>query len=259
MPNITPISKEKHKNKSWTKYASYQFAAKDILAPLVGAEVAKAVLAFPMAFMKQQTNFTLVAVLSLTPGQNMFVAPNGQWLGSYVPSAYRGYPFRLAKAEGNEDLILCVDEDSGLINDDPNAGEPFFDESGETSKQVKDILNFLGQIEQSRTVTQLAVASLDEAGVITEWNLKVKVGEEEKPVAGLYTIDEAKLNNLEDDQFLRLRKTGGLPIAYGQLLSMGNVVVFERLAKIHEQMGKQQQQPAPDFGINLGDDDTFHF
>lgn len=258
MPKLIPISKETHSGKSWTRFDSYQFAAKDNIAPLVGAEVAKAVLAFPMAFIKQQDNFVLVAVLSLTPGQNMFVAPNGQWLGGYVPSAYRGYPFRLAKAEGNDDLILCVDEDSGLINNDPNTGEPFFDESGETSKQVKDILNFLGQIEQNRTVTQLAVVSLAEAGVITEWNLKIKDGDQEKPVAGLYMIDEAKLNNLEDDQFLRLRKTGALPIAYGQLLSMGNIVVFERLAKLHQQMS-QQQAPPQDVGINLEDDDTFHF
>lgn len=212
MPKLIPISKEIHADKSWIRYSSYQFAAKDNLAPLVGAEVSKAVLSFPMAFIKQQDNFTLVAVLSLTPGRNMFVAPNGQWLGGYVPSAYRGFPFRLAKAEDRDDLILCVDEDSGLINDDPNAGEPFFDEQGQLAKPVKDVMDFLSQIEQNRTVTDLAVASLAEAEVITEWNLKVKVGEEEKPVTGLYMVDEAKLNSLEDAQFLHLRKTGGLPI-----------------------------------------------
>lgn len=256
MPKLIPISKETHVDKSWTRFKSYQFAAKDNLAPLVGAEVVKAVLAFPMAFIKQGNNFKLVVLLSLTPGQNMFVAPNGQWLGGYVPSALRGYPFRLARAEGRDDLILCVDEDSGLISD--TEGEPFFDEQGQLAKPVKDVMDFLSQIEQNRIVTQQAVSALAEARVITEWNLKVKVGEEEKPVTGLYMIDEAKLNNLEDEQFLKLRKTGALPIAYAQLLSMGNIQIFERLAKLHQQIG-QQQAPPQDVGINLEDDDTFHF
>jgi hypothetical protein len=69
-----------------------------------------------MAFIKQQDNFVLVGLLSLTPGQNVFVAQDGRWLGAYVASVFRGYPFRLARAEGRDDLILCIDEDSGLIS-----------------------------------------------------------------------------------------------------------------------------------------------
>ncbi len=240
MPKLSAITKDTHANKSWTRFQSYQFAAQDNLAPLVSAELAKSIQNFPIAFIKQQDSFTLVAVLSLTPGQNMFVAPNGQWLGGYVPSVFRGYPFRLAKAEGRDDLILCVDEDSGLIHDDPNMGEPFFDENGEISKPVKDVLNFLQQIEKNRAVTHVAVSSLANAGLITEWNLKVKDGDQEKPVTGLYMIDEAKLNSLDDAEFLKLRKSGSLPIAYGQLFSMGNIQIFERLAKLQ---GQKQQEP----------------
>jgi hypothetical protein len=47
-----------------------------------------------MAFVKQQDSFFLIALLSLTPKTNLFVAPDGRWLGGYVPSYFRGYPFQ---------------------------------------------------------------------------------------------------------------------------------------------------------------------
>jgi hypothetical protein len=254
MPHLSAISKETHIDKSWTRFTSYNFAARSNLVLLVGAEAAKACHAFPMAFVKEQNRFSLVAVLSPAPGTNMFVASDGRWLGGYVPSAFRGYPFRLAKAEGKEQLVLCVDEDSGLIRDDKTA-EPFFDDQGRLSKPMQDILDFLARIEENRVLTGRAVAALADAGVIAQWLLKIKDGDREQPVKGLYKIDEAKLNSLADDLFLKLRKAGSLPIAYAQLLSMDNMQVFEKLAKTQEQM----KNNVPDVGSFLGDDDVISF
>jgi hypothetical protein len=244
MSNLTAISKENHAHKSWTRFTSYQFAAKDNLVPLVAAEIAQSVLNFPMGFIKQQDRFVLVGMLSIIPGQNMFVGPDGRWLGGYVPAAFRGYPFRLARSEKGNELILCVDESSGLIQEKANQAEPFFDENGEISEQVQGILDFLSQIETSRSLTEKAVASLADAKVLTEWNLKIKEGEQEQPVTGLYRVDEAKLNAVDDQTFLALRKSSALPLVYAQLLSMANIQLFEKLAKVHEQMAaKQSTQP----------------
>ena len=114
---------------------------------------------------------------------------------------------------------------------------------------MKDILNFLNQVEQNKAATNVA-------GVITEWPLKIKDGDQEKPVTALYRIDEAKLNSLADEQFLKIRKAGALPIAYAQLLSMGNIQIFEKLAKVQE----QSVVKTPDFGsFLLGDDDVISF
>jgi hypothetical protein len=256
MTQIKPITKQSHAGKSWTRYSSYKFAAKSSIAPLVGAEIAKAISTFPMAFINLQDRFQLVAVLSFSSGTNLFVAQNGKWLRGYVPSVFRSYPFMLAKAEGKENLILCVDEDSGLLNEDKNAGNPFFDDQGQLAKPVKDILDFLSQIEKNKTHTNQAVAALAEAGVITEWSLKVTHGDKEKPVTGLYRIDETKLNSLDDAQFNKLRKAGSLPIAYAQLLSMGNIQVFEKLAKMQKPAAAAQ---TPDVGPFLGDDDVISF
>ncbi|MFO7885374.1 MAG: SapC family protein [Desulfobacteraceae bacterium] len=255
MPQLSAITKQSHADKSWTRFSSYSFATKSSIASLVGAEIAKAVTGgLPLAFVKEQDRFFLAAVLSLTPGTNLFVARNGKWLGEYIPSVFRSYPFMLGKAEGNDNPILCVDEDSGLVKDDKSA-EPFFDDQGELSKSIQDILNFLSQIEKNKRQTVRAVSALAETGVITEWLLKIKQGDQEKPVTGLYRIDEAKLNFLEDEKLLKIRKAGALPIAYAQILSMGNIQNFAQLAKAHEQLKK----PGPGIQPILGDDDMISF
>jgi hypothetical protein len=86
--------------------------------------------------------------------------------------------------------------------------------------------------------------------------LKIKDGDQEKPITGLYRVDEAKLNTLADESFLKLRKAGSLPIAYGQLLSMGNIQIFEKLSTMH-QAGAAAEPP--DFNTFLGNDDVISF
>jgi hypothetical protein len=162
--------------------------------------------------------------------------------------------------KGHDNPVLCVDEDSGLVHNDQTAGELFFDDNDEVSKPVKEILDFLNQVEQNRAATNVAVAALEEAGVLADWLLKIKDGEQEKPVTGLYRIDEAGLNALEDEAFLKIRKAGALLIAYAQLMSMGNMQNLAQLAKAQEQM-KQAQTKQKNLDIQpvFGDDDMISF
>ena len=258
MSSYIPVTPETHSDKSWTGFERYHFAVNDQFVPIISAELNKAVQHFPLAFCKHNAQYVLVSVQSLFPGQNMMIATDGRWFGEYVPAFYRSYPFRLARSEGHENLILCVDEESGLVHEDVSFGKRFFNEHNEITESVKNVLNFLTQIEQSKSATDLAVSALADAGLITEWNLKVRMGEEEKPVIGLYMVDEPKLNSIDDQTFLHLRKTGALPIAYAQLFSMNNIQMFDKLIKLKEQMDKQQEE-VPDAGLYFSDDDTFKF
>jgi hypothetical protein len=254
MTQLVAVAPETFRNKYWKRFASYEFAAKDSVAPLVAAEIAGASRTMPVAFLKQNDRFILAGMLSLTPGRNLYVGPRGQWLGAYVPSCFRGHPFRLAKAEDREDLILCIDQDAGLISDQP--GEPFFDDQDQVAEPVKAILNFLSQVQQNWGPTNRAVDALADAGLICEWPLKIKTPEGEQPVTGLYMIDETKLNQMADDAFLAVRSAGALPIAYAQLLSMANIQVLSRLADVHA----QQQAPANNSVTGVfGDDDILTF
>jgi len=255
MRTLSPVSPEIHTNKYWQRYTSYAFAKADPIAPLVAEEIPRAALAMPMAFVRHQDRYILAGVLSPTPGENYFVDPNsGRWLGAYVPAHFRGYPFSLSRQEGQTKMILCVDESSGLISD--TTGEPFFDKNGALSKPVQDVLDFLTKIEKNRTATDLAVAALADAGLITPWQLKLKLGGQEIEVPGLYRTDEAGLNQADDETFIKLRKTGSLPMAYAQLLSMANIRFLHKLA---EMRGQAEKTPRVDLDKLLGEDDIFKF
>src|ERR1700740_908619 len=130
MPDIVPISRERHAGKNWRRAANHAFAATEAVVPLVGTELANAALAMPIAFTRQEGRHIAIGLLSLTPGRNLFVGPDGRWLGPYVPAAFRSYPFRLIRKEGTEEWVLCIDEDSKLLAAGAG-GEPIFDAQGD--------------------------------------------------------------------------------------------------------------------------------
>ena len=260
MPKFAAVSRERHAQKKWRRYESYAFAAADALAPIVGAELARAALSMPCAFLEQSGRYTLVAVLSPIPGRNMFVGPGGRWLGSYVPSWLRAYPFRVVTEPGTDKFVLYVDEESGLVVERDVAGEDFFDAEGNPSPSLKPVFEFLCAVERSRRVTDLAVAALAEAGVIRPWPIKLKT--EQGEVSRLHRIDGAALNALPDDAFLKLRKASALVLADAQMLSAGQLGIFEHLARLQPQLTPPPAAALPeslDSFFQMSGDDTIRF
>jgi hypothetical protein len=239
MPDIVAVTKARHGDKSWQGFSSFSFASSYRFAPLFAAELPRAVLSLPMAFIKRENRFVLCGILSMGATGNCFVAPDGKWLGGYIPSVFRSFPFRLAKVEGQTNLVLCVDEDSGLIVDDKGVGQPFFDDAGNISKPLQEVIDFLNAIEKNRKITEDAVSALSRAGVIAPWHLEI----DEKSIGGLYRIDETRLQKVEDAMFNQLRKTRALPLAYGQLFSMGNMAVLKKLDAMRANMASTEEQP----------------
>jgi len=240
MTELAAITTERHGKKVWKKVTDYAFAGSETVIPLVGAELGKAALAMPIGFIKQDAGYQLVAITSLQPGTNLYVAPDGEWLGTYIPAVLRTYPFKLAQQEGSDESILCINEASALVVDSEEDGNAFFDDQDKPAQGIKDILSILLKVEVSRTATQGAVNALADAGLITPWALNLKQGEEVVPVKGLFHVDEPALNKLDDEGFLTLRKAGGLAFAYAQLLSMERIDLLERLGKLRGQILAQQ-------------------
>lgn len=218
MVSIVPVDRGRHIGKGWRSSQGYAFAATQALVPLVGAEFANAAVVMPISFVQHDGRYVPVGVTSPIQGRNFFVAPNGHWLGNYVPAALRSYPFRLGHAEDGGQVMLCIDEDSGLVVDTSATGATkFFEEDGSPSAAMEATFGFLQEVEQNRVVTDLAVASLTEAGVIQPWPLQVMDGNQQVAVNGLYRIDAEALAALDDETFLVLRKSSALALAHAQL------------------------------------------
>lgn len=241
MTNFVPVNQAQHAGKAWRRPGGFAHAAAEAAAPLVGEEFAKAAVAMPIAFVAQAGRYQPVALMSPIPGRNLFIGPAGQWLGGYVPAVLRFYPFRLARANEAEKTILFVDQDSGLVVDADGAAESFFDADGNPSPATKSVLDSLTKIERSRMATDRAVAALADAGVIQPWPLKVMADGKATPTNGLFRIDAAALNALDDEAFLKLRKSSALPLAYMQLLSMGRLALFDQLIRRQQQLAPRQE------------------
>ena len=238
MAIFSPVTRDRHAAKMWLRPVGFAAAAGNAVVPVVGGELSRLALAMPVAFIEQSGGYQLVAALSLTPGRNLFVAPDGRWLGGYIPAWCRGYPFRLLQPQGDGEAVLCVADEAPLAGDGEGKGEDFFDPDGAVSQALRPIVDLLLESERSRKATETAVSALAEAGVIQPWPITVKTAEGEKAIAGLHRIDEAALNALADDSFVKLRRASALPIAYAQLLSMGQLGVFAELEKLHAQMAR---------------------
>jgi len=110
------------------------------------------------------------------------------------------------------------------------------------------------------------VDALQAAELIQPWPRNLQQGENTVPVEGFHRIDEAALNALPDEAFLALRKTGALPLAYAQLLSMNQLGKLQQAvgvqAKMREQLLAQaasQTSVGTDFDFLLSEDATFKF
>ena len=240
MTEFTAVAPESHAKKAWKNTPDYAFAAADTVIPLVAAELSKVIPWMPTGFIKQEVGYELVGITSLQVGMNLYVAPDGQWMGAHIPAVLRTYPFRLAHQESPDKPILCINEASGLVVESTEDGNAFFDDQNQPTQGIKDILNLLSVVEANLAVTQRGVNALDDAGLITPWALNLKQGEEVVPVTWLFHVDEEALIKLDDDDFLALRKAGGLTVAYAQLLSINQLTVLARLGELRGQILETQ-------------------
>lgn len=266
MPAFQPVSQQRHASKRWQRYTDYAFAAKELAVPLVAGEVAKVALAMPIVFIEEAGRKHPMALLGLAPGRNLFVAPNGRWVGGYVPAFFRGYPFALAKAPDGE-YVLCVAEDSGLVTDGPE-GELFFGEEGKPVPAVNDVMKFLQQVEHSRQGARKATECLEKHGLLHAWPIMLKTPERERPIPGLFKVDEAALNALSADALHELQKTGALPLAFCQLLSMQHLPMLGKLAEVQvkaaQKLAAQQAKaasisPGRDLDLEFLNSETINF
>lgn len=229
MANIQPVTFTAHGNKRWQRFSSYAFAAQTTMAPLMLTEVRDAASAFPIGFVKHGGNCFPVAILGLDENVNLFVNDQGEWIGAYVPGAFRVWPFSLVYTERG-DKLLCVDEDSGLVSDGPD-GERFFEEDETPSKVLQEVTSFIARFSQDRDPSLAACAALEAAGVLQPWSAVVRIEDRQWTMDGFMRIDENALNNLRTSTLASLHKAGALALAYSQLHSVAQLAFLGRLAE----------------------------
>ena len=291
---ITPISSKTFKHKRFKRYDSYAFAAKDVVVPLVMRELVRASVAMPIAFARIEDCLVPVAIQGFEGSGNLFVTTDGRWIGRYVPSVYRGYPFSLAN-DGQGRELLCFDDSSGLLVEE--GGEPFFTDGGKPTRGLNDVLNFLTQVASNRRLTEKVCALLHEQGLLEPWPIKFEERQQEQTggqqahvpfepqqlaeeptqeilperpekaftyqLSEMFRVNETAFAQLGKDEVHALHQAGALAVIYCQLMSIQHLPAMVKLAQAHRSAQQKAALPKNEAGeldlSFLADDTTISF
>jgi len=225
---LQALSRETHQNlRLRTPPEHWSFARGRMIAGLVAPELTEVIKSMPMAFTVQGEQANLVALMGLGQ-QNLFVGPQGQWLGPYIPAVLRAWPFALMKQ--GEQRVVAIDADSDAVS--PEEGELLFTESGEPGERLRRTVQFLQSFSDQEIVMGRAVEAIRKAGLLVPWELTVNPREGASVnLTGLYQVDRKAFEALDDEGFLSLRRAGALPVVYAHVFSQRNVSVLEQLAR----------------------------
>lgn len=239
MQNFVPLQSSNPSHHAYMPPRGYPAAKGQALAVIGRAELARAVPALPLGFQRVGDGVALVAVLGLTAERNLFVTEDNRWAGGYVPAVFRAWPFALgATPEGK--TLLCMDETAG-VTAGTEGSRALFDEAGQPTPFIKDLLSFLSQVQADLTATRAACGVLDAHGLLTDWQITVKAGDRTIPLQGLLKVDEAALNQADAATLAAVRDGGALALAYGQLFSMVHLAMLGKLAEAHAQAAEKMR------------------
>lgn len=237
MPKFKPLNTKEDSCSGWKKFDSYKHLSSKTAVMLSISELPSASESYPFAFAKiNEKEYILVALLGLFENENLFVNKEGKWLSLYTPAHFRSYPFSLAKTHSdNNKQVLCFDMDSMLYKENPDTKkgeERFFSNDGKLVDKVENTVKFLQKLTKDTLITQKAVDKLASYNLFSPFTFKLDFIEEQKPLKGLYRIDEEKLNSLKSEDLKDLQESNALLIAYSQLFSQSRSNTLKKLYDI---------------------------
>ena len=183
---------------------------------------------FPLVFVSTDENksFSPVAVLGVAATENLFIE-NGIWdANAYLPAYARRYPFCMARVTldtvEQADRLVCVEKT--FLND---KGETMFDGDGKSLPRWQPIERLLNDYEADLERTRDMCSILADYSLLEPFTMQATLKDGgPMNLAGMYRIEEKKLEFLNAAQHRNLLKKGVMGRIYTHLLSLDN---FARL------------------------------
>lgn len=231
MPNFVALNVNEHKNLKFKRHQDLKHTSDLHITPVCVQEFSAVCHEYPILFVQDNGSeeFRPVALLGIKPQQNLFYKEGG-WHADYIPEYLRLYPFILTVDPNDKDQgMLCFDSECEGINE--SEGEAFFNEDGSQTEFTKGIGEFIATYNAKSKSTVNFGKELADRGLLISKNLELQLANDEKyNLTGLHIIDEDKLQNLTDEEFIDLRKNNLLAAIYAQLLSLSRIAKLLQLS-----------------------------
>jgi hypothetical protein len=197
------------------------------MVPVVLTEFLKLVVQYPIAFTKDKDTgrFVCVALFGFHDNENLFV-DDGRWNAIYIPLQVARQPFFLGNAAENAadeaQFVVCLDVEHDSIRAD--SGERIFDADGNETPYLHNVKGGLAELLEGESRNREFIASLTRLKLLMPMQLEITFEDmSATEVAGLYTIDEARLAELAADDIAGLHAQGYLGPIYTMLASLGHL------------------------------------
>lgn len=215
-----PLDSKKHGALGLKADFGLGFTSKVNAVPVNMIEMPQVCHFYPIAF-SPDANATPVAILGLRDTENLFVDEKGGWEeAAYIPAYIRRYPFIFSEIPGSEQLTLCVDMNKDVV--DEKGAQKFFDADGKPSTMAQNALEFCKSYHAAAQQTLQFSKALADSGLLIERTAEINVGGGKRiNFSGFRIVDEKKLAEMSDKDFLEWRKKGWLPFLYAHLFSGG--------------------------------------
>lgn len=226
--HVVPLSKERHRDWSIEPLESFEFTRNTNSIFIAAVEFSRIAREYPIVFGKNaEGNAFPVALLGLTPGQNLFLDGNGAWLGSYIPAYVRRYPFIVASdpetGKKHSSLTVCIDESYSGFNQS-GRGNALFLDTGDKSAILTQAIEFIKEFNQHLEFTNVFCERLDELGLLEEMQATVKLADgNQHTMSGFMGINRERLKKLKPRILTELLRNDYLELIYAQLQSLVNL------------------------------------
>lgn len=243
---LAGLNRNKHKDLRLTRISTFEFAAHTHLLPLAGCEFAAASSSFPVIFVRDgnatddKATIVPIALLGLKPEHNDMVDDKGKWRNNkYLPAFIRRYPFVLAaEDEKSDNFTICIDEEAPHFKNDKDEGVALFDDKGENTSFLDEMIDFLQSFKQEMERTAHFILKLQDYNLFTTTNAQITNGGGHLfQIKDMLVVDETKLNALAGDKLAELARDGFLGWIYAHLLSLNTL---PELLVHHEQNAGSQ-------------------
>jgi hypothetical protein len=183
---------------------------------------------YPIVFLKAPDTgqFQPVALFGFKDRENLFLSEPG-WDAAYVPLTVVRQPFligiqRSEAGSADRQMVIHVDLDSPRISS--TEGEKVFLEHGGITPFLDRINSVLHTIHGGIEGTPAFIQALLELDLLESFVLDVELNDgSQHRLAGFYTINEERLNELGGDALEKLNRNGHLLAIYMAIASLSNL------------------------------------
>lgn len=219
------INQPQDQTKAVNDALSYPNLEKMISTPLGIGEFYEACKDYPILFTKNQEGDWLAIALFGFNDKNVSLDENKRFKrGKYVPAFLRRYPFMLVQNEGTEGFSLGIEEEALEELNATNQARALFKDDKTPSDLTKNTLDFLVRFQGEMQACNALIKELYKWELLVQKSANV-VDEEGKShtINGFYTVDEEKLNRLNERKKLDICKKGATPFITAHLISLSNI------------------------------------